>query len=89
MVSNAGTDGDGNQVFGMVWQWDDNSGKHFKLTRRLVQRPNIIGNLGDYTLETLNQEERRVVEATGGKFVFIPFVAGKSTTGLLEKITKL
>ena len=54
----------------------------------LVQ-PDIYVKGGDYTLETLNQEERRVVEATGGKFVFIPFVAGKSTTGLLEKITKL
>ena len=54
-----------------------------------LAQPDIYVKGGDYTLETLNQEERRVVEATGGKFVFIPFVAGKSTTGLLEKITKL
>ena len=54
-----------------------------------LAKPDIYVKGGDYTLETLNQEERRVVEATGGKFVFIPFVAGKSTTGLLEKITKL
>ncbi len=54
-----------------------------------LAQPDIYVKGGDYTLETLNQEERRVVEATGGKFVFIPFVVGKSTTGLLEKITKL
>ncbi len=54
-----------------------------------LAQPDIYVKGGDYTLETLNQDERRVVEATGGKFVFIPFVAGKSTTGLLEKITKL
>ena len=54
-----------------------------------LAQPDIYVKGGDYTLETLNQEERRVVEATGGEFVFIPFVVGKSTTGLLEKITKL
>ncbi len=54
-----------------------------------LAQPDIYVKGGDYTLETLNQDERRVVEATGGEFVFIPFVAGKSTTGLLEKITKL
>jgi rfaE bifunctional protein nucleotidyltransferase chain/domain len=44
---------------------------------------------GDYTLDTLNQEERRTVEQAGGKIVLIPFVPGKSTTGLLEKIARL
>ena len=44
---------------------------------------------GDYTLETLNQDERRAVESAGGKIVLVPFVPGKSTTGLLEKISKL
>ncbi len=52
-------------------------------------QPDIYVKGGDYTLETLNQEERRVVEAAGGKIVFIPFVAGKSTTGLLHKIMRL
>ena len=52
-------------------------------------QPDIYVKGGDYTLETLNQEERRVVEQAGGKIVFIPFVAGKSTTGLLNKIMRL
>lgn len=51
----------------------------------LVQ-PDIYVKGGDYTLETLNPEERRTVESAGGRIVLIPFVAGKSTTGLLEKL---
>lgn len=52
-------------------------------------RPDIYVKGGDYTLETLNQDERRAVESAGGKIVLVPFVPGKSTTGLLEKISKL
>jgi rfaE bifunctional protein nucleotidyltransferase chain/domain len=44
---------------------------------------------GDYTLETMNQEERRVVEKAGGKMVIVPIVPGKSTTSLLKKISEL
>ena len=35
-------------------------------------RPDIYVKGGDYTLDTLNQEERRTVEQAGGKIVFIP-----------------
>ena len=52
-------------------------------------QPDIYVKGGDYTLETLNQDERRAVESTGGKIVLVPFVPGKSTTGLLEKISRL
>ena len=52
-------------------------------------RPDIYVKGGDYTLDTLNQDERRAVEAAGGKIKIIPFVPGKSTTALLEKILKL
>ena len=52
-------------------------------------QPDIYVKGGDYTLETLNQDERRAVESTGGKIKLVPFVPGKSTTGLLEKISKL
>ena len=52
-------------------------------------RPDIYVKGGDYTLETLNQDERRAVESAGGKIVLVPFVPGKSTTGLLEKISRL
>ena len=52
-------------------------------------RPDIYVKGGDYTLETLNQEERRTVEQAGGKIVIIPFVPGKSTTALLQEIARL
>ena len=51
--------------------------------------PDIYVKGGDYTLETLNQDERRAVESAGGKIVIVPFVPGRSTTALLEKISKL
>jgi rfaE bifunctional protein nucleotidyltransferase chain/domain len=52
-------------------------------------KPDIYVKGGDYTLATLNQEERRTVEGNGGRIVIIPFVPGKSTTGLIEKISRL
>jgi rfaE bifunctional protein nucleotidyltransferase chain/domain len=51
--------------------------------------PDIYVKGGDYTLDTLNQDERRAVEEAGGTIRIIPFVPGKSTTALLEKISKL
>jgi rfaE bifunctional protein nucleotidyltransferase chain/domain len=51
-------------------------------------QPDVYVKGGDYTLETLNQEERRTVEQAGGKIVIIPFVPGRSTTALLEKISR-
>ena len=52
-------------------------------------RPDIYVKGGDYTLDTLNQDERHAVESAGGKIVIIPFVPGKSTTALLKKISSL
>jgi len=51
-------------------------------------QPDIYVKGGDYTLETLDAEERRAVEAGGGTIVLIPFVPGKSTTALLNKIAR-
>lgn len=52
-------------------------------------QPDIYVKGGDYTLQTVNQDERRTVEAAGGKIVIIPFVPGKSTTALVKKIAGL
>jgi len=49
-------------------------------------RPDVYVKGGDYTLDTLNPEERHAVEQAGGKIVIVPCVPGKSTTALLEKI---
>ena len=62
-----------------------------RLATRFLEaaQPDVYVKGGDYTLETLNQDERRTVEQTGGRIVIIPFVPGKSTTALLKKIAKL
>lgn len=52
-------------------------------------QPDIYVKGGDYTLETIDQDERRAVEGCGGRIVFIPFVPGKSTSGLVAKIQRL
>lgn len=52
-------------------------------------RPDIYVKGGDYTLETMNREERKVLEQAGARIAFIPFVKGKSTTLLLKKISSL
>jgi len=52
-----------------------------------VAKPDIYVKGGDYTLETLNQEERRIVETAGSRIVIIPVVPGRSTTSLLEKLS--
>ena len=52
---------------------------------RLVE-PDIYVKGADYTLEKMNQEERRIVEGCGGEIHFLTFVAGKSTTTLLARL---
>lgn len=52
-------------------------------------QPDIYVKGGDYTLETVNQEERRIVERLGGRVAILSLVRGKSTTSLLEKISRL
>lgn len=51
-----------------------------------VAQPDVYVKGGDYRVETLNPDERRVVEGCGGKFVFIPFLEGRSTTKLVNKM---
>jgi rfaE bifunctional protein nucleotidyltransferase chain/domain len=68
-----------------VCVFNERSASHFLA----VARPNVYVKGGDYTVETLNQEERRVVESGGGKIIILPLLAGKSTTGLLGKIAQL
>jgi rfaE bifunctional protein nucleotidyltransferase chain/domain len=54
-----------------------------------LAQPDVYVKGGDYSLGTINQDERRAVERAGGKIVIVPLVPGKSTTALLEKILKL
>ncbi|HVV73796.1 MAG TPA: adenylyltransferase/cytidyltransferase family protein [Verrucomicrobiae bacterium] len=54
-----------------------------------LARPDIYVKGGDYTVETIPQDERRTVEQAGGKIIFLPFVPGRSTTALLKVIASL
>jgi len=47
-------------------------------------KPNIHVKGGDYTEETL--PETAVIKQGGGKIQFIPFVEGRSTTNIINKI---
>lgn len=49
-------------------------------------QPDVLVKGGDYKSEEV--AGRDIVEARGGKLVLIPFVEGKSTTGIIEKIKK-
>jgi rfaE bifunctional protein nucleotidyltransferase chain/domain len=49
-------------------------------------RPDVFVKGGDYTAETMRQDERACIESHGGRLAFVPFRAGCSTTGLLAQI---
>ena len=51
-----------------------------------LAKPDVYAKGGDYTPETLDAGERGAVESGGGEVVIIPFVPGKSTTGLIERM---
>lgn len=47
-------------------------------------KPDVYVKGADYTLATL--PEAKIVQEYGGRVEFIPIVAGRSTTGVIEKI---
>ncbi len=47
--------------------------------------PDAYAKGGDYTLETLDPEERAALLQSGTKVSFIPFVPGHSTSAILRK----
>ncbi len=50
---------------------------------RLV-KPDVYVKGGDYTVDTL--PEAKIVQEAGGRVEFIPFVEGRSTTNVIERI---
>jgi len=48
-----------------------------------LAQPDVYVKGGDYTVESLNPEERATVQKAGGRIVIVPFLPGKSTTALL------
>jgi len=51
-------------------------------------KPAIYVKGGDYSAETLNEEERAVLKEIGAEIRLIPFEAGYSTSRLIEQICK-
>ncbi len=61
-----------------------------RATRLLtLVRPDVYVKGGDYSVEQLPQEERDVITQCGGRIIVLGHVPDKSTSGLIEKITKL
>jgi len=58
-----------------------------RLTREIrALKPDIYVKAGDYTLATLDSEERTALESVGAKIMFLPFLRGFSTTALIARI---
>ncbi len=49
-------------------------------------KPDLYTKAGDYTLETLDSGERAALLESGTDIRFLPFVDGRSTTSLIERM---
>jgi rfaE bifunctional protein nucleotidyltransferase chain/domain len=49
-------------------------------------RPEVYVKGGDYTLDTINQEERALLESQGAEIHLLPLVEDFSTTGLIARL---
>ncbi len=49
-------------------------------------RPEVYVKGGDYSIDTINQAERRLVESYGGQIALLPGEEGASTTSILRRI---
>ncbi|MBN8247211.1 MAG: adenylyltransferase/cytidyltransferase family protein [Verrucomicrobia bacterium] len=58
-----------------------------RATRFLSEaQPDIYVKGGDYTVDTMDPDERAAIEAGGGQIRFLAFVPGRSTTGLVNRL---
>ncbi len=48
-------------------------------------RPHIYAKGGDYTIDSLDSEERTALENAGAEIKILPLVPGKSTTSIIAK----
>ena len=57
------------------------------LLRRLA--PDVYAKGGDYTVDTINQDERALLGQLGSRIEILPLVAGMSTTELAARLRRL
>lgn len=67
-----------------VCLFDDTSAQRFLA----LAAPDVWAKGADYTLDSLNQDERRTVEQAGGRIAFLTLVPGRSTTQTLRKLSQ-
>ena len=51
-----------------------------------IVKPNIYCKASDYSLETINYEEKESLDKCGTAIVFLNFIEGYSTTKIIEKM---
>jgi len=49
-------------------------------------QPHVYAKGGDYTVESLNAEERAALGEAGAEIRILPLVAGRSTSAMLERV---
>jgi rfaE bifunctional protein nucleotidyltransferase chain/domain len=54
-----------------------------------IVKPDVYIKGGDYSLDTLDKEEKAVLDGYKTEIKFIPFLEGYSTTKIVEKIKSL
>jgi len=61
---------------------------HTERVTELVRtvRPQVYAKGGDYTVESLNPEERKALKEVGAEIRILPLVPGKSTTATLGRM---
>lgn len=52
----------------------------------LLLKPDYYVKGGDYTIDSIDQQERSTVESYGGKIKILPFIADVSTSKIVDKI---
>ena len=50
-------------------------------------RPQVYAKGGDYTIESLNPDERAALESAGTEIQLLSLVPGRSTTGIIQKMS--
>jgi rfaE bifunctional protein nucleotidyltransferase chain/domain len=50
-----------------------------------LMQPDVYAKGGDYTVESLDSEERAALQLAGAEIIILPLVPGKSTTAMIER----